>query len=106
MGFYNAASLDAANETTVPLDTAALFSGAGRYPPKIGAVVHRTAGNSNFNVRVELGADDGGTIRWTELVAITANATATELTYFPEMQYRMRVATRGSGNTLRCAFFL
>ena len=38
MPFYNAASLDAANETTVPLDTADLFSGSGRYPAKLGAV--------------------------------------------------------------------
>ena len=106
MAFYNAASLNAANQTTPPLDTAKLFSGSGRYPAKLGAVVHRTAGSNNFNVRVEVGADDDGTMRWTELAAITAHGTPAELTYFPEMQYRMRVATRGSGNTLRCAFFL
>ena len=106
MPFYNAASLNANNQTTVPLDTAKLFSGAGRYPVKIGAVVFRTAGTANFNVRVEAGADDNGTMRWTELAAIAAHSTPAELTYFPEMQYRLRVATRGTGNTLRCAFFL
>ena len=106
MGFYNAASLDAANETTEPLDTGKLYSGAGRYPPKMGAVVFRTAGTSNFNVRVEAGSDDNGTMRWSELAAITASGEASPVDFFPEMEYRLRVATRGAGNTLRCALFL
>ena len=106
MAFFNVADLDRNNQTTDPLDTAKLFSGAGRFPPKIGAVVHRTAGSSNFSVRVEAGSDDNGTTRWAELAAITAHATPAELTYFPEMKYRLRVAQRGGGNTLRCAFFL
>ena len=106
MAFINAASLNAANETTDPFDTAGLFSGAGRYPPKMGAVVFRTAGSSNFSVRVEVGSDDNGAMRWSELAAISASGEASPVDYYPDMQYRLRVATRGAGNTLRCALFL
>ena len=106
MPFYNAANLDAANETTVPLDTAGLFSGAGRYPPQNLARWFTARPAPPISMSESRPAPTiTARLVWAELAAITAHGTPAELTYFPEMQYRLRVATRGAGNTLRCALF-
>ena len=43
--------------------------------------------------------------RWVTLSSVTAAGDG-EVTFFPDMEYRILVGTVGTGNTLRCAFFV
>ena len=106
MAFYAAADVAADDGTSGTLDTSTMFRGSGRYPAKLGFNIARTAGSTaTIAAAIQVGADDGGTQRWVTLSSVTAAGDG-EVTYFPQMEYRILVGTVGTGNTLRCAFFL
>ena len=106
MAFHAAADVTADDGTSGTLDASRLFSGAGRYPAKLGYNIALTAGTTAaIAADIQVGADDGGTQRWVTIASVTAVGDG-EVTFFPEMEYRILVGTVGTGNTLRCAFFL
>ena len=65
------------------------------------AGVTRTAGSSMFDVRLQIGIDDGATRRWHD-VATLDSAEAEAVTPANTAAYRFRVETAGTGNTLNC----
>lgn len=105
MSVIVAASLDAAGETTDSVDMTAYRVG-GRSPQRnFMAGVFRTAGTAAFAVTVQSRLDDGGTERWVDILELTEDGVAKAIPMPAESVLRMRVKTRGAGNTLRAVIF-
>lgn len=103
---FLAATLDTDGETSdaeaVPL---------GSRPLTLIAGVDRTAGNANFDVRLQVGVYEtgspyfgqGGTVRWFDVLTLDMDGAAKSVVPATgHVAYRFRVASAGTGNTLRC----